>query len=707
MYTIGIDIGGTFTDCVVSDSTAQTPLAVSKALTTRGRLADGVVAALERAANELSVPLSQLLAETDVMVHGSTVATNAAVERKGAECALVTTLGHEDTLTVGRVTQKTTGVALHEFIDARKLRKADPPLVSRKRTLGAQERIDRDGHVVADLDEADLRRQLEALGNDSAVQAVAVCLLWSFVNDAHEVRVRELVAETLPGKYVVLSAEVCPILGEYERMTTTALTAYLGPVVVEYLEELHRRLQALGLQRRLLVIQSAGGLSGVETAVKTPLGFLHSGPIAGAMGVRELARGLGRTDCVFTDMGGTSFDVGVLQAGELDLNDAPEVGKYTYAVPHVDVSAMGAGGGSIVAVDEFGALHVGPESAGSAPGPACYARGGRTATVTDVNLILGLLSGDGFSGGPDRLDRDAALDALRPLAERLDVSPIEVATNAFRIVNAQMADLVTAKTIEKGIDPGGLTLIAYGGAGPIHAAFIAMQVGISEVIYPAQGSVFCAAGMLATTVTHVAQRSALHELGSDGEVAVSIVGLMTRLEDEVREQFGADGLADSEIALSRYLYMKYRGQVHEVRVLFARAPMDDDEIRAAFEDTYSAAYSTSAGYRAAGIEVTRCRLEGRALASEPARATGHPAVPAGSAPARAASGREITLPGPQGGSEKMDFVVLQDGDLEAGSSIDGPAVIERAGDTVVVPPGGRCAMDGMRNLIADVSGGVA
>jgi N-methylhydantoinase A len=382
-YRIGVDIGGTFTDCVVADEAGGRT--VAKSPTTPGSLQDGVLEAVGVNAVQLGLTRSELLAATELFVHGTTQATNAMLTRTGARTGLITTAGHEDAIIIGKVYSKVAGLPERDLVHSSRLRKPDP-IVPRSLIRGVSERIDRDGDVLVVLNEAEVIEAIDSLLG-AGVEAIAVSLLWSFVNDSHERRIKELLAERAAGVFTAYSHEVAPVLGEYERTATTAITAYVGPKVVGYLETLEAQLRAEGFAHPLLVMQASGGLTSVLDAAARPIVTLDSGPTGGILGCQHLGRLYGEENVICTDVGGTSFDVGLILRGEVPLEVEPVVAQYSLRMPKVLVHSIGSGGGSIAWLDEGGLLRVGPQSAGSRPGPACYGGGGEQATVTDADLV--------------------------------------------------------------------------------------------------------------------------------------------------------------------------------------------------------------------------------------------------------------------------------------------------------------------------------
>jgi N-methylhydantoinase A len=679
-YRIGVDIGGTFTDCAVSASDGTTT--VSKSLTTPHSLADGVLAAVRINAEGRGLSLGELLAATDQFVHGTTQATNAMLTRSGARTGLITTRGHEDNLLIGRVYAKMAG--LHERDLVRSSRLAKPqPIVPRDLIRGVTERVDRYGDVVVALNEDEVIEAIDSL-LASGVQALAVSFLWSFVNERHERRVKELVSQRAPETFSAYSFEVAPVIGEYERTATTAVTAYIGPRVVSYLERLQTRLRDEGLMHPLLVMQASGGLTSVTDAAARPIVTLDSGPTGGILGSRELGALYGERNVICTDVGGTSFDVGLILDGEVPLDPEPVVAQYSLRMPKVLVHTIGAGGGSIAWIDEGGLLRVGPQSAGSSPGPACYGFGGTRATVTDADLVLGYLDPDGFLGGRMKLDRELALRALGDLGRELGMEAEEAALGVFRIINSQMADLIRKTTIELGHDPRDCVIAAYGGAGPTHAVFYGHEAGAKSILIPPESTVFSAAGMLTCDITHTADSTQPHVGPLGGAQFAQIRERLELLETRLAEQFSLEGSQPEAINYTHLLGVRFQSQANEFNIEVDKALLDPEHpnaLRESFLQRYAHVFGSGAILPGAEIEVDLHRVVGTRPVEHQARQA-HELI--GEGPEAAQSGtRRVYF-------ERLGYVstpVYNGYALAPGNRVTGPAIIVRMGDSVVVPPG--------------------
>lgn len=690
-YRIGVDIGGTFTDCVVVDDRRRR--SISKALTTHGALYDGVLDAVVVNAKERGIELGVLLAGTTQFVHGTTVATNSVLTRQGAKTGLITTRGHEDALIIGKVRSKSAGLDERELIHASRLDKPEP-IVAPEHIHGVAERVDVEGDVLAPLDEASVQSAIDGL-LAASVEAVAVSLLWSFVNPRHERRIAELLRERAPRLFCAFSHELAPVLGEYERTVTTVLNAYVGPQVSGYLRELEGRLQKAGLRHPLLVMQASDGLTSVSDASRRPIVTLDSGPTGGILGCRALSELYREPDVVCTDVGGTSFDVGLITAGQVPLEADPVVSQYSFRLPKVAVRSIGAGGGSLGWVDDGGVLRVGPQSAGSRPGPACYGQGGTEPTVTDADLLLGYFDAETFLGGRMKLDRARAEHALATLGQAIGMDAEQVAVGMVRIINAHMADLIRRATIEQGNDPRDCLLVAYGGAGPTHAGFYGDDIGAKAILIPADSTVFSAEGMLTCQIVHSAETS--HAVSSpfgDADYA-ALTERFVGLEERVLEQFRDEGTLSAEVELQRILKVRYGLQVHTVDVEVPAGALTSEQgvlIRDRFEERYAQIFGAGSLYRSSNLAYDACRVTGT-LSTEPFRFASFPMAETHSSLVRQSERRAYF--------EGAGFVaasVYDGGRLEPGHVVEGPAIIERMGDSVVIPPGVVAAMDTHQSL---------
>ena len=550
MYRIGIDVGGTFTDLVAVDDFGKTTLA--KVPSTPADPSIGVLDGLQLLAEALGLQRPALLAETERIVHGTTVATNALLEHRGAKVGLLTTEGHRDV------------IEMREGLkDDRYNLRLPPPeqLVPRKLRLGVRERMRADGRVETPLDQDSLNRAIAALERER-VEAVAVCYLHSWRDPSHEYATRDAVKRALPGAYVALSADVLPQIKEFERVSTTIVNAYVGPGLSRYLEELERRLAEAGYAGPTLIIQSHGGVAPIDESGRLAAGAVLSGPAGGVAGSVYAARLISEGNLIPFDMGGTSTDISLIVDGRPSLAASRRVASHTIALSSLDIASVGAGGGSIARVDAGGILHVGPESAGAVPGPACYGNGGSAATVTDANLVLGYLDPASFLGGRRRLDREAAEAAVDNIAAALGIDRLGAASGIHRVVNTTMAEGVRLVSVRRGVDPRHFALLAFGGASGLHATDIARQLDLKRVVVPRVAAVLSAWGMLATDLRFEIARSHIGDTRTlDGE---ALKGLFEEMEAEgfARLRASFDGAART----SRSVDMRYGEQVFEITV---------------------------------------------------------------------------------------------------------------------------------------------
>lgn len=702
-YRIGVDIGGTFTDCIVVDSAGQI-VTIAKSPANQDAPALGVMAALQLAAESLKVSLNELLARTTGLIHGCTVATNALLERKGARTGLLTTRGFEDTIFIGRIMQKSAGLSSEEIAHQSRLFKAEPPVVPPALIRGVPERVDALGEVVCPLEESETIRAIQTLVEEEKVEALAICFLWSFVRPDHERRVRDLVVQRYPSVYLAASSEVAPVIGEYERTVSTVLTAYLGPKITQYIRDLGQRLQGDGLAKELLMMTCRGGLSSVRDVCENALLTLDSGPVGGAIGGKLFAESYGEEKLVCADMGGTSFDVSLVMRGDLMLETVPTVDKYTFFCPKVAVRSIGAGGGSVISVDPTGIPKVGPESAGARPGPACYGLGGSKPTVTDVDLVLGYLNPDYFLGGRYKLDKGKAETALGQLAEILGMNVLELAIGAFRIVNSRMADMISKLTIEAGYDPREFGLLAYGGASGIHLPFLALDLNLRSLYIPQASSVFSALGMVRGDVIHTVEYSVLAGIPLVDRDRAAINARLRELEERLMGRFMAEGWSPGEVKLVRSLYMKYRLQVHELAVPLAATEVTGEEalgLPERFEQLYEDIYGKGTGYRQVGIELVKVRVDGVAVPKRPPLAKTAESPESDPGPAFKGT-RDAYVPS----LHRFASIHTYDGDrLRYGNTLEGPCIVERVGDTIVIPSGCRGVVDVFGTICLNLENG--
>ena len=696
-YLCGVDIGGTFTDVVIVDDAGKVTLA--KTPSTPDDFSRGFFNGLAEGAQALGLSLNTLLADTALLSHGTTVATNVVVERRGARVGLITTAGHGDALLIMRAYGRAAGLSAAATL--RFSATAKPvPLVPRSLIHEIPERIDSHGEVVVALDEAAVRRAARALVA-ADVDAIAIVFLWSFRNPAHEQRALAIVRDEAPQLFVTASSALAPLLGEYERAVATVMNCYVGPVISRYVDRIAARAGEEGLKSPFLLMQCNGGLGSAESAKRSPLLLLQSGPCGGVVGAAHLGRLLGYRNIIATDMGGTTFDVGLIHDG-LPLRTATTiVDQYEFFVPAIDIKSIGAGGGSIAWRDsQRDALSVGPRSAGAQPGPICYHRGGSEPTVTDADVVLGFIDPNYFLGGRATLDADGAEVALVALGAPLGLDARATAAGVNRIVDANMADLIRRETIEKGLDPRDFVLFSYGGAGPCHAGAYARELGIATIVVPLMNtaSVWSAFGVVSSDVIHIYQHDLLLTAPFD---AAPIRALVARLRETALAEFGAEGFAPSTLSLRWLADLRHRLQVHVVEVEFAADDNDAqliDALVTRFTQRYEALYGVGTAYTAAGIELVSLRLQAQATVAKPALAQAPDCGPIPDARARAPA-RSIFWPEL---NALIDTPVYRAEHLRSGNIIDGPAIIEPSVTTIVIRPGQRARLDAYGNVIIDL-----
>jgi N-methylhydantoinase A len=681
---LAVDIGGTFTDVVVFDEDKKS-LALTKALSTPAELAKGVQEGITKAAIRLDAVLS--------LIHGSTVVVNAIIERTGAKTALVTTKGFRDVYEIGRINRP-------ESFNPR-FRK-HRPLVPRENIFEVSERMLADGSVRTPLDEQEAR-DVARIIREEGFQAAAVLFLHSYRAPEHEVRMCEILREADPNLFVSASHELSREYREYERTSTVAANAYVGPKVSQYLGDLERRLRGSGFAGNLMIMQSNGGLSDVELARRQCIQMMESGPAAGVVGTMALCEMLDLETAIAFDMGGTTAKASVIRRGEPSLSPDYFIGGYNEGlavrIPVLDIVEVGTGGGSIGWLDEGGGLHVGPRSAGAEPGPASYGRGGTEPTVTDANVILGRLSPERFLGGEMRLNRDAAESALRErLADPLGVNLERAASGMLQVAISAMANAVRHVTLERGLDPRDFTLVAYGGGGPLHAASVAKELSIRTIIIPQAPGHFSAVGMLMADFRRDYVQTLFARM-DDLEMA-ELEDEFKKLEAEGRNALEASGIPTERIVFERAADMRYVGQEHAVAVRVP-ATMGDEadraEIKKLFDDAHELRYSHSAPGESADIVSLRVSAIGRLRKPE------FPKIPLGDAtppPAARRGTRSVIFEG----SGALEAAVFDRTKLLQGNVIPGPAIIEEVASTTVVEPGDTVTVNAYGHLVMELGG---
>lgn len=656
--SIGIDIGGTFTDVVCVGETGTVALKIP---TTNDDPSRAVADALDLLRRDHDLDPAQI----ERFAHGTTVATNAVIERKGARVGLITTEGFGDTLEIGRQMRR----QLYKL----KLEPETPGwLAPGARRFEVIERIASDGSVVTVLDEASLADVVSALKKEN-VEAVAVCLLFSFANPAHERRVAEALAEAMPGIPVSLSSLVDPAFREYERTVATAFDSYIKPLVDEYLQRIEDTMGSLEIPAPLQVMQSRGGLAAAEIARQRPVRLFLSGPAAGVIGARREAMQAGLSDLITIDIGGTSSDIALVRGDDVSVRPEADIAGYTVRVPMLDVVTLGAGGGSIAWCDAAGGLRVGPQSAGADPGPACYARSGTQPTVTDASVVLGYVDPAYFAGGAMRLDPALAHDAIKTvIADPLSMTVEDAAAGVHRIANARMADGIRLVSLNRGLDPRDFSLVALGGAGGLHAVALAEELGISRILIPENPGVLSASGLLAATIEHDVSGS-YHCALSEASMA-EIGKVIADLDERVQSLMARESV--STLATERRVSadLAYVGQSHYLEVAFH--PDDADPLARAYADFEAEHLRINGHATGAPAKIVNLRVVLSTALPERVRASSRQDGPS------LKSTRKVWF----AGHGDCETSIFDRGRIQPEEVVTGPAIVEQYDTTTLIPP---------------------
>lgn len=670
MFTIGIDVGGTYTDLVAIDRAGKTVFA--KSPSTPSDQSVGVMTGLEELARRIGMPRQEMLGQTDRLVHGTTVATNALLERKGAKVALLTTAGHRDV------------IEMREGLkgDRYNLRSVPPePLVPRELRFGVRERIKPDGEVLIPLDQDSLGEAIAAI-RASGATSVAVCFLHAYRNPAHEIGAVERLQRELPTINISRSSDVLPQIKEYERVSTTIVNAYVEPAVRRYLTNLEARLKEAGLASNLFIILSHGGMAPVEEAARLASGTVLSGPAGGISGARRCASLADIPDLVPFDMGGTSTDISLITDGRASLSADGGLADQRIALRSLDIASIAAGGGSIAAVDASGNFRVGPESAGSVPGPACYGNGGLDATVTDANVILGYLDASAFMGGKRPLDRAASEAAVDRLAASLQLSRDEAAAGIYRMVNLRMADGIRLMTLRRGVDPRRFALLSFGGAAGLHAAEVARELEIKRIIVPTEASVLSAWGMLTSDLRY--EVSHTHYSAGQRITASEVRDVFAKLEKQASDRLSS--WFGGEVIIERSAEMRYGEQIFEIDVPLNDLDWTADDIVDRIEQRFHRRHEELYTYASPDQEVVFVNARVAAIGVIPAPAEAPVAEVVSSKP-KPIGRRRAYFDGWQ------DVDAYAAGGLRPGDAIDGPAIIDAETTTVLIARGDRVSVN--------------
>jgi N-methylhydantoinase A/oxoprolinase/acetone carboxylase beta subunit len=685
---LGVDVGGTFTDLIyVHDEAGK--ILVHKVPTTPEDPSQGTVQGIR----ELTDAAEESPGALDQVFHGTTIATNIVIEHSGAKVGLITSEGYRDILHIARHKKPL------NFSNYQDLPWQRYPIVRRRYRLTVPERITRDGSVLVPLDEEKAREQVRRL-KEAGVEAVAVCFLFSFLNPAHEQRVAEIVREEFPDAFLSVSSEVLPQYREYERFSTVCLNAYIGPKVSRYVRRLEEELEAMEVRTGLHLMTSASGVATAEGAVARPVNLLMSGPVAGVVGGIWTGRQAGFDNVITLDVGGTSADIGLAQEGRLRMKHLldTKVGPYQAMIPMVDVDTIGAGGGSIAYVDQGGIFRVGPRSAGADPGPAAYGRGGTEPTATDAMVNLGWLLPEAFLGGEMKLSAELARTAFEEgPAKTLGMTVEEASMGAVQILTHSMVQSIEENSVRKGYDPRDFALVAEGGAGPLFAAQIALEVGTPWVLVPSYPGVTAALGLLATDMVYEYVSTVYQRLSKLDAAALGRV--FEELEEQARAQLERDGIPSDRVLIQRVADCRYLGQGYELRVDVAAGAIDSEwaaKLRADFNDIHEREYSRR--FEEADIEIPNIRVRGVGVqpALETLEVEHGPESPDAGLRYEGEAWFRV-----DGKLDKVPTRYYDRASLRAGNRLLGPAIVNQYDSTTVVPPGISARVDRFGNIVIE------
>jgi len=682
MFRVCVDVGGTFTDCVACDSEGK--LSEFKSPSTPDDFSKGVMDALSEAANAYKLTMRSLLEDTEVILHGSTVATNALITRKLAKTALITSKGFRDTIET-RCSLKAETKSIYDFFIP-----PYEPIVPRYLRFGVDEAIRNTGEIIRQVDETELNHIINKI-KDKDVEAIAICFINAYANDANEQKAAEICKRELPGIYIVTSCEILPQLGEYARTSTCVISASLGPVSSRYLSTLEGRLTEAGFTGQLLVIQSNQLAQSSAAIVRKPVYLINSGPSTAPAGGSHLGNLLDEKNLITGDMGGTSFDMSVIKEGQVGMTLGRWLEDDWVGIEMVDVDCIGAGGGSLAWVNALGLLCIGPASAGAVPGPACYGRGGKEPTVTDAAVILGYIPVDFFLGGKIQLDKDLALSAVKSVADKLNLTVEQTAHMIFSIANSNMVNGIMQISTKKGYDLRDFSLLALGGAGSLHAAFLAESMDISRVIIPMFAASFCAWSMFTLDIGRGYSRSYIsHTDSADSDTMNQLFNEMTA---EAINEFAPLNIPEESIKVIRSAEMRYHEQFYNIEIPMPAKDVrskDIDRIVESFHNKHSELYNFSMNFTP--VEFRNLRI----LVTTTQPKIKAKEIESGTEDAAAALKRSRMC------FLENDYIEtpIYDGDrLKSGNIIPGPAIIEEVTTTVVIPGLFRCEVDKYGNYI--------
>jgi N-methylhydantoinase A len=699
-YYIGVDGGGTFTDCAAMDEEGR--LYYAKAATTKEDFALGMFEGLSTIADECSLSVSDLIASTERFSLGTTVGTNLLVERLGARTGLLATAGHGDSIIIMRGTGRTAGLELDLLFHPQATSKPEP-LVPRALIREINERIDCAGCEVVALDQRGVEEAARSLV-EQGVTAIAIAFLFSFKNPAHELRALEIIRGVAPDIYVSCSHQVAPRMGEYERTVATVINSYVAPASAAYFHRASDRLRKAGLKHPMLVMQVSGGVLPASKAMEIPLTSLGSGPVGGLIGSLSLAKQLGHENIIATDMGGTSFEVGLIINGEPLVGEEHIIDQYRYRLPQLETTSIACGGGSLARIDPHSrSIRVGPESAGSAPGPVCYRRGGTEPTVTDADVVLGLLSAEGFLGGRMPLDREAAFRAIAALGDQVGLGAEETAAGILRINNSRAAELIRQQTVVRGYDPRDFVVYAYGGAGPLHAFAYAQELGVRGVVIPLGNgaSTLSAYGCSTSNLVLNVEKEQLFFAPFPPD---RLNTLMAELEKQAFDSMLGMGRPSEEVEIERFGLMRYSGQwLHSLLVRLPSGELTSANLEKAaadFRSMYDALYGHGAGLVSQGVELVTTRIRAVVRLHRPAQATENGSRRQ-AANAEQLGTRDIFWPDLM---QRLQSQIFDGRKVRHGARILGPAVVELPYTSIAVGVDQALERDAFGNFVLSLGG---
>lgn len=696
-FLVATDVGGTCTDTIVFAGGED--IYLGKALSTPPSFADGVMDSIASAAKSMGISRDDLLSQTSLFIHGSTVVDNTVLTRDGARTGLITTAGFEDTVLVTRGAYGRWGGLTEDRIKNPVKTERGAPLVDPDCIAGIKERVDYKGEILQEIDEAEIERVVRFLVDEKGVKALAVSLLWSFYNSANEKKIKEIVHRLKPDIYCTLSSEIAPVPGEYERTSTTVINAYCGSIARSYLQSLQELLSNGGYRGPIMVMQGYGGLLPAEEAMERSIGMLECGPAAGVIGSQVLGKLLDQPNIIATDMGGTTFKVSVIQNGAIEYAREPMVDRFHYTQPKIEVVSIGSGGGSIITLEAgTKAPRIGPRSAGSVPGPVCYGRGGTDPTLTDVFMLIGYMDPNIFLGDTMKLDRDGAYAALEAkIAKPLGLSVEEAAFGVYRVATAQVGDLIHEITVERGLDPRDFVLHVFGGSCGMIAGMFGAELNVKRMVVPYTASVNCAFGLVSADIVHEYSTTALMPVPSP---ASDVNRVFEPMIARALRDLHKEGFEGGRTQLEWSIDLRYSRQVHEVTTsVKVKTPLDDAglaQVVSDFEALYEKKYGKGSAFREAGVEMTMFRLTARGLMERPRMEAGALQGPDSSAAKVGQRPIFVEAKGAMVPSDIYDFEKLAPGNL-----VKGPAVIHTPITTIVLQANQTGTMDGYRNIIID------